>query len=101
MSNNFSSNTGNSNLIDNRYALQQLLGQGTFGRVFLANDLKFQPPRLVALKIFHGQFLNDSQIREEISHEASVLAALDHPNILRVIDYNVTPELAYIVTNYA
>jgi serine/threonine protein kinase len=88
-------------LIANRYLLRQSLGKGTFGQVFLAEDTKYAPARLVAIKLLHPQFLNEPGIREDIRREASVLARFNHPNILRVIDFDVTPEIAYIVTDLA
>lgn len=88
-------------LIADRYRLQVPLGTGSFGQVFLAEDLKFKPPRLVAIKFLHPQFLVDPQVREELEREASTLAHLKHPNILRVIDFEIKPNIAYVITDYA
>lgn len=88
-------------LLTNRYRLRQPLGKGTFGQVFLAEDIKFQPPKIVALKVLHPQFINDAQVRADIGREASTLARFNHPNILRVIDFEVSENLAYIVTDLA
>lgn len=92
---------GPERLIANRYRLGQSLGKGSFGEVFFAYDIKFDPPKAVAVKVLHPQYLNEAGVREEIRREASVLARFNHPNILRVIDFDVTPELAYIVTDLA
>src|SRR5690348_5655231 len=94
-------NAGSNQLIANRYRLRQLLGKGSFGQVFLAEDIQFSPPRLIAIKLLHPQFLNEPALREDIKHEASVLARFNHPNILRVIDFQVTSEIAFIVTDLA
>jgi len=88
-------------LIGNRYQRKHSLGKGTFGEVFLADDLKFDPPRAVAIKILHSKFLNEAGVRHDIAHEASILARFNHPNILRVLDFDITPDLAYIVTELA
>lgn len=90
-----------SNLIANRYQLQQQLGKGTFGVVYRADDLKFNPPRAVALKLLHSKFLNEAEVRADIEHEASVLARFSHPNILRVIDFDISETQAFIVTELA
>ena len=96
-------NTGvnNPNLISNRYLLKQSLDAGSFGEVFLADDLKFNPPRVVAIKRLLSQFLNDPEVRADIEREASALARFNHPNILRVIDFDISPNQAYIVMELA
>ncbi len=88
-------------LIANRYRLLEPIGEGGFGVVFRAHDLKFQPPRLVALKLLHLNLINDAQICADLRREAGILAGFNHPNILRVLDFEVTPDLAYIVTELA
>ncbi len=87
--------------IADRYKLGQSLGKGTFGEVFFAEDIRFKPPRVVAIKILHSQFISDAQAREDIEKEASILARFDHPNILNVLDFEVRPDLAFIVTKFA
>jgi len=88
-------------IIGNRYKILHSIGTGTFGEVFLAEDTKFEPARLVAIKFLHPQFLNDSQVREDLKREAGILARFNHPNILRVTDFEITSKHAYIVTDYA
>jgi WD40 repeat protein len=87
--------------IANRYRLTKSLGKGTFGEVFEALDEKFQPARQVAIKILHPQFLADKEVRDSIRLEAGNLARFSHPNILRVHDFEVSDELAFIVTDIA
>src|SRR6476660_1696628 len=88
-------------LIGNRYRLMQKLGKGTFGEVFLADDLKFHPPRAVAIKMLHPKFLDQAEVRADIEREASFLARFSHPNILRVIVFDISESQAYIVTELA
>ena len=88
-------------LIAGRYRLGRALGKGTYGQVFYAEDIKFEPPRTVAVKLLHPQFLGDNQSREDVRREASVLARFHHPNILRVSDFEISSEMAYIVTDFA
>ncbi len=92
---------GESGMLGGRYVLGRSLGRGSFGQVFLADDVKFRPPRPVALKLLHPQFISDPVVREEIAVEAGVLARFTHPYILRVLDFEVNPQLAYIVTEVA
>src|SRR3954452_1729751 len=88
-------------LIANRYQIRQKLGKATYGEVFLADDLKFNPPRAVAIKMLHSKFLNEAEVRADIEREASVLARFSHTNILRVIDFDISESQAYIVTELA
>lgn len=88
-------------IVSNRYRLGRVLGRGSFGQVFYSEDLKFDPPRSVALKLISNQVTNDAGVREELKREASALARFNHPNILRVLDYEVSDGLSYIVTEFA
>lgn len=88
-------------LIANRYRLLYSLGEGGFGEVFCAEDLKFDPPRRVALKLLHDQLLSDPQVRADLKREAGILASFNHPNILKILDFEVMPNLAYIITELA
>ncbi len=90
-----------SNLIGNRYRLHHSLGEGSFGEVFYAEDTKFDPPRPVALKLLHHTLLSDPTVREGLRHEAGVLARFSHPHILRVLDFEITRNQAYIITELA
>jgi WD40 repeat protein len=71
------------------------------GEVFYAEDLKFDPPRVVGLKLIHPNVAADPQAREDIKREASTTARFNHPHILRVIDFEIEPDIAYIVTDLA
>src|SRR4051794_37531775 len=88
-------------LIHGRYRLRQSLGKGTYGEVFYTEDVQFDPPRAVALKLLHAQYISEAGVREDLKREASILARFDHPNILRVIDFAILPEMAFIVTDLA
>lgn len=88
-------------LIFNRYRLGKSLGKGSFGEVFHAEDIQFEPPRQVALKLLHPHYVSETQVREDLKREASTLARFNHPNILRVIDFGITEEIGFIVTDLA
>ena len=63
------------------YRIQQLLGHGGMGAVYLARDERLG--RSVALKLLHQ--ISDSQ-RENILVEAKTLARLSHPAIVQLYD---------------
>lgn len=88
-------------LIANRYHLLESLGTGSFGEVFKAEDLKFNPPRYIALKLLHPHLVNDHEVCSSLRSEASILALYNHPYILRVLDFEIGADVAYIVTELA
>jgi serine/threonine-protein kinase len=90
-----------SRIIANRYRLKYSLGAGALGEVFQAEDTRFNPPRTVAIKVVHPENLLDPQQVAQIKHEAGVMAQFNHPNILRIIDFEITPAEAYLVTDLA
>jgi serine/threonine protein kinase len=91
----------NSPLVAGRYRVGKLLGKGSYSQVFYAEDTKFAPAKKVALKLINPQLMSDEQVRDDVQREAGIMAQLSHPNILRVIDFEVTPKLAYIITEIA
>ncbi|MBL7977860.1 MAG: serine/threonine protein kinase [Bacteroidetes Order II. Incertae sedis bacterium] len=73
-----------------RYFVQKLLGHGGMGAVFLAEE-HGAVTRRVALKIVRRGMDTDHMIRR-FRTERTVLGALNHPNIARLIDAGVTAE---------
>jgi serine/threonine protein kinase len=88
-------------MIANRYRLVRSLGAGGLGEVYRAEDTKFSPPRIVAVKVLHPELLTDPAMLEQLRQEAGTMAHFSHPNILRVLDFEIAPQQAYIVTEYA
>ena len=75
-------------LLAGRYALQEVLGRGGMGVVWLATDLRLDRP--VAVKeVTFALHLSDEErrvLRERTLREARTAARLDHPSVTAVYD---------------
>jgi serine/threonine-protein kinase len=81
------------------YRIVKELGQGGMGRVFLAlrDDDQFQ--RRVAIKVAHSA--QSPELLSRLRSERQILAALDHPNMARLLDGATTEEgVPYLVLEY-
>jgi eukaryotic-like serine/threonine-protein kinase len=84
-------------VIDN-YRLESLLGDGGMGTVYRAYDINLE--RWVAIKLMHPHFARQPEFRARLRQEAKAAAALDHPSIVRILDYGDNGDVAYIVMEY-
>ena len=66
------------------YRIEALIGTGGMGEVYRARDLRLG--RDVAIKVLSELFLQDSERRTRLEHEARLLAALNHPRIAAIYD---------------
>jgi len=89
-------------IAQDRYRVVKPLGQGGMGAVFRAWDLRLKVP--VALKELRPQPGLDAPLlgalREQFEQEASVLARLNHPNLVRVTDFFEEENNAYLVMDF-
>ncbi len=67
-----------------RYELEQQLGSGGFATVWRAMDRQLN--RLVALKLLHGQYSDDTSRRERFYRGARKMAGLKHEGIVTVFE---------------
>ena len=73
----------NSEVLLGRFRVMKVLGEGAFGKVYLARDEHLN--RLVAIKI-SKEIIHDKNLLHSFLNEAQMLAKLDHPNIVPVHD---------------
>ena len=79
------------------YTLTHLLGKGGFAEVYLGEHIHLNS--LVAVKLLRTQLVLQEQ--EHFLQEARLITSLDHPAIVRVLDFAVEQDTAFLVMNYA
>lgn len=71
------------------------------GMAILYRAIQTSLGRPVAIKILKQHMLAQSDVRERFEWEAKIIAKLDHPNIIRVIDRGVTQDdMPFFVMDY-
>ena len=89
-------------VLDDKYRLEHLLGQGGMGAVYLATHLGTE--RYVALKLISPQFMRNKEFVERFKREARAAGRLRHPNVVDVTDFGFAPlrdgQVAYLVMEY-
>lgn len=79
-----------------KYQILEKLGSGGMGLVYKAKHLLMK--RLVAIKLMLPQFAASATALKRFRQEAQAASHLNHPNILKVYDFGVTPQgLPYLV----
>jgi serine/threonine protein kinase len=71
-------------VIDSRYRLISMLGQGGMGQVFQAEHVGIK--REVAIKLLHRELRDHEGIQERVMREAFATGRLDHPNCVSITD---------------
>jgi serine/threonine protein kinase len=89
-------------VLDDKYLIEKLLGQGGMGAVYLATHLGTQRP--VALKIIAPEFMRNDEFIERFKREARAAGRLRHPNVVDVTDFGFAhrgdERVAYLVMEY-
>lgn len=85
-------------VIGERYIIEKPLGQGGMAQVYLAMDQKEKA--YVAVKVMNDDLAEDPEFIKRFDTEARAASSLDHPNIVKIIDYGQDGELRYIVQEY-
>ena len=83
------------------YTIVSFIGKGGMGSVYLAEN-KYIKQQKVAIKVINGDMVNDFT-RHRLEEEAQRLASLNHPNIVRFINYNIEEDTGtiYLIMEYA
>jgi serine/threonine protein kinase len=85
-----------------RYTIQEKLGTGGMARVYRGHDRNLD--REVAIKVLHEHLAEADTFKERFEREAKLVAAINHPNIVQVYDYNTVERgnglIYYMVMSY-
>ena len=86
-------------VVDNKYRVDAVIGQGGMGAVFRAWDLRLERP--VAIKVVRADLLGDPDSRARFRRESKIVARLQHPAIVTVFDYGTLHDgAAYLVMEF-
>lgn len=80
-------------VLDGRYRLDALLGEGGMGSVFRAQHLAMD--RKVAVKLLKPHLTTDSAALQRFAREARATLKVDSPHAVKVLDFGVTPQNDY------
>ena len=79
------------------YTKKKLLGSGSFGEVWLVQHKNLN--RNFAMKIIKKR-KNNIHDEKEIKNEIEILKKLDHPKIVKIVEFYTTLKKYYIITEY-
>lgn len=79
------------------YRLVRLLGRGGFAQVYLGEHLRLGTQAAIKVLALH---LADEDV-ERFLTEARTIARLEHPHIVRILDFDVEQEMPFLVMGYA
>ena len=84
-------------MLDQRFRIESLIGQGGMGSVYLATQLSVG--RKVAVKVLRRELVDREVALERFYRESKVTSDLSHPNIVKLIDFGQDRErdLLYLV----
>jgi serine/threonine protein kinase/formylglycine-generating enzyme required for sulfatase activity len=87
-------------LLDDKYRLDEKVGEGGMGTVYRATHIQME--NTVAVKILHPHLSSDQYAVERFRREARSAAQIRHPHAVAVTDFGVTRDagIAYLVMEF-
>ncbi len=80
------------------YKIIRLLGSGGMGSVYLAANVNID--QQVAIKVIRPEFARNPKIRAKFKKEAELLCSLDHPGIVKFLNYVETEDGLFLIMEY-
>jgi len=81
-----------------RYEVIRLVGEGGMGTVYEALDARLN--RKVALKILSSELKGKRKAAKRFTIEAQAAARLEHPNVVRIFDFDVDCAIPYMAMEF-
>jgi serine/threonine-protein kinase len=85
-------------LIDGKYAVERVLGEGAMGIVYVAHDVVTETK--VVVKSIRAEFADNPEFRARAIEEGRVLARIDHPNVVRLNAVVLEAGQLYLIMQY-
>src|SRR3712207_3184601 len=82
-------------VVEGRYRLIRRIASGGMGDVYAAEQLSLRRP--VALKLLRDELRAVPGMAERFRREALLMSTVDHPSVVRVIDFGQSPSAAWLV----
>jgi serine/threonine protein kinase len=87
-----------SEILFEKFEILEVLKKDEHAAVFLANHIYLS--KKIILKILNTQKIPDPAVVERFRREAKILAKLDYPHIIKVLDFGMSKEYFYISFEY-
>ncbi len=85
-------------LIENTYKILYVLGSGSMGVVYLAEDVSLK--RKVAIKVLARAFQKEDSVAKKFHSEAVAMAKVRHPNVVQIFSFGEHSGHSYFVMEY-
>jgi serine/threonine-protein kinase len=76
-------------LIEGKYRIVELIGEGGMGAVYLGENVRIQ--RKVAIKVLHGAYSSNVEVAQRFEREAQAAGRIGNDHILEVLDLGELP----------
>lgn len=87
-------------IIDDKYEILTLIGQGGMSKVYLARDRRLNKQWAVKEIQKKARDKNNEVVVQSAIAEANMIKQLDHPSIVRIVDIIDEPDVIYIIEDY-
>ena len=84
--------------IADRYMIQELLGVGGMGRVYVAEHVALG--RKSAVKVINPSLANSAEAISRFNREAANASRINHPNVAQIYDFGESDGVLYLAMEY-